>query len=273
MRLILLSSVACGFTAAACGGDVLSKNAADVGSGGTGGTASGGAGGTAHAAGTGNEGGIERSALAGATVPTGTLKAMPRLSGAVSPPQTQDRQVAHSAEVAIVRDQGVAVFLQGDCELDCVRQPERVAQAEASGKHRDIGVDVTNGPAGVLGHCSPVTLGESILAGFERPRDHLRNGDGCHQCTDATAVDVLEERAKRGPESTSFEDIDNRIRVDEYRGTVGHLSSQVHRHSSRSRFTALRESRPHSPRPDPSSERNGSLGLPAVTAPGGTTSA
>jgi hypothetical protein len=71
-----------------------------------------------------------------------------------------------------------------------------VAQAESSGEHRDVRVNVADAPPGILGDRPPIALGQGFLARFQRARDHLRNGDRRHHSPDATAVDRLDESAK-----------------------------------------------------------------------------
>ena len=84
------------------------------------------------------------------------------LTLAGAPSGAEHEYISHRTEVAIVGDQSGTALFKRDGELERIRQLQCVTQSQASSKHCDISVDVTNLPTRILGDCPPISLGQRL---------------------------------------------------------------------------------------------------------------
>jgi hypothetical protein len=135
-------------------------------------------------------------------------------------PLAKNENLANLAEFAIVTDQSVATFLDGCGQLNRIRQLQAVAQAKSRGEYGDITVNGAKIPARRGGQGMPIALHQGFLAGLQRSRRDLREGDRGDYRSDPASLDVGEERLEPGGEGVPFKDIDDWVGVEENRCVV-----------------------------------------------------
>jgi len=60
---------------------------------------------------------------------------------------SQDQHVGHACEVAVMRDQCGAAFVQGGCELNGVRELEPMLETESGCQDGDVCINLAQRPA------------------------------------------------------------------------------------------------------------------------------
>ena len=171
-----------------------------------------------------------------------------------------------------MRYQRMATLVHRDRQLQRVGQFQAMACPQTGRQHGDIRIDGAQAPAGIGGQKVPITLGEGVFARLQWTTDDFGERDRRHQCLDTTGVDRGENRLKRFAEGVAFQQVDDRIGVDQYRGPVRNAGGEGQAHSFLRPAMVVAGWVPHSPAPLPLSDRLRVPGrIPAARSTGART--